>query len=398
MSYTSSYSLSVPPNIFTRCYDDEMIVCDTLLQKVYIVNEIGARIVQIIEKEELSSLEKIITILQNEYDVEFDLLSTTCQSFIAEMVLNGVVKLGTNNIDAIPKNETLSIGFSEHDCELLFQKKMSTKQTLYSALIELTYKCNLACKHCYVNGNTFPVPELTTNRIFSLLDELYDNNIFRLVFTGGEVFLRSDFIDILKYAISKRFLVDIYSNATLLDERMIRKISSYHIRSFHASIYSVSPKMHDYITGVESSFEKTITALRLFKACGIATNIKTTLMLFNQHELSLLAGLAKEIGATFQPSLSIEPKLNGCKQPLDLRISDFRIAREILSNEVFYQPIFRGENAQLKNSQDSICNMGRSSISIDPAGNVFACNSLRYKIGHINTQSIREIWMNSPQL
>ena len=294
-------SLYIPSNVFSRVYDAEMIVCDTSEHKTYIVNEVGARILQSIEDKEAQSLDEIIHILKDEYDVEDILLSDVCQSFIKEMLEWGVVR--TPNYDFKRKGNSASENvYSEEDSEYHLQKKMSSKHRLYSALIELTYKCNLRCKHCFAISHAQTVPELTTNEVLSLLDDLHMNNVFRLVFTGGEVFLRDDFLEILKYAISKRFLIDIYSNATLLNDNLIREIANCKIRSFHTSIYSHIPEKHDLITGKKASFGKTVTALRSFKQCGLMTNVKTTLMRYNQHDLPMIKKLANEIGASFQPS------------------------------------------------------------------------------------------------
>ena len=72
------------------------------------------------------------------------------------------------------------------------------------ALLELTYKCNLHCRHCYINKNPHK-KELTANQIKGLLNELKENNTMFLTLSGGELFTRKDIWEILEYANKKNW-------------------------------------------------------------------------------------------------------------------------------------------------------------------------------------------------
>src|SRR3990172_4107083 len=81
-----------------------------------------------------------------------------------------------------------------------------------SAVLELTYECNLRCRHCYIVNQDRAV--LGTSAIFSILDELAEAGTLFLAFTGGEILLREDFFDVAEYAKRKHFALSILTNGT----------------------------------------------------------------------------------------------------------------------------------------------------------------------------------------
>ena len=169
--------------------------------------------------------------------------------------------------------------YKTDDIEADFQLNFIKEQKLYAALVELTYRCNLRCSHCYAVESESAKRELTTSDSINLFDELYDNGIFRLTLTGGEIFVRNDILQIIEYAYKKGILIDLFSNATLLNEEIVKKLVDFHIRSFQVSIYSHKPgsKIYDAI-GIKVRFERSFNALRLLKKYHISTNIKSVMM------------------------------------------------------------------------------------------------------------------------
>jgi len=93
----------------------------------------------------------------------------------------------------------------------------------YSVMFELTYMCNLNCRHCYVvidNDDT----ELSMEEITEIINQLLDMGTFYLTFTGGEIFTRKDLLDIAMYAKKKGFLLTFMTNGTLITPEKIEEI------------------------------------------------------------------------------------------------------------------------------------------------------------------------------
>lgn len=90
---------------------------------------------------------------------------------------------------------------------------------LYFASIELTQNCNFRCKHCYCPDKKFS--GLTLEECKIIIDKLSNTGCLFLNLTGGKIFTHKNFIDIYKYAKNKGFIIDLLTNASLIDESII---------------------------------------------------------------------------------------------------------------------------------------------------------------------------------
>ena len=103
---------------------------------------------------------------------------------------------------------------------------MGKNHQLYSVIFELTPKCNLNCVHCYLHDHHCS-EMLSYNKIIEIIDILYEKEVLFLTFTGGEIFTRKDFLDIYTYAKKKGFIIELYTNASLITEDIISALSKY---------------------------------------------------------------------------------------------------------------------------------------------------------------------------
>ena len=370
--------LYINKNIFFRIYNDEVFVADTKLDKYYIFNESMGEILSFIKRRPGSSTEDLHKHFSRIYGTD-----------IAEI----------KDDLALAVNELLNyqIIYDDFNIENYMTMRAIEKKQLYHALIELTYRCNLSCKHCY--AETSCKNEMSTEQVKHIIDQLAEMNVMYLTFTGGEVFVRKDFIEIFDYAIEKGFVIEIFSNGVIVSDKTIRHISSKHIKCFHCSVYSHIPQVHDAITGQVGSFEKTLKTLKEFKRRGLKINIKTVIMNGNKDSLEGLIELAENIGASLQVGLNVTPKNSGDLTPTQLRINSVCEYENILRilNKA------KGRRVELlkppeRSNDDNLCGAGLCSISINPYGEVFPCNGMTVKIGDINESGIKEIWENSEAL
>src|SRR2546423_3611646 len=82
--------------------------------------------------------------------------------------------------------------------------------------LDLTYRCNERCVHCYLDHHDHG--EMTTSEIKSLLDEMADAGVFILTLSGGEIFLRKDFFEIVEHARRLMVCVKLKTNPILIRE------------------------------------------------------------------------------------------------------------------------------------------------------------------------------------
>ena len=74
--------------------------------------------------------------------------------------------------------------------------------------------------------------------------------------------MRKDFFEILEYARAKMFSVKLKTNAVLIHEKEAQRITSLGVESVQVSIYSHRPEVHDAITKLPGSLERSLDAIR----------------------------------------------------------------------------------------------------------------------------------------
>lgn len=279
--------------------------------------------------------------------------------------------------------------------ENYFQNHVLMPETLYSVLLELTYRCNEVCRHCYCVND--PIDELTTEEWKGVLDQLAAMNVLELVFTGGDLFVRKDAFEILEYAYSKRFLFTVFTNGIALGDSEILRLKACHPKSIHFSVYSHIPEKHDAFTQVKGSFEHTMSAIRRCLLVGIPVNIKTLAMNYNADDIEGIMALARKLGTTVQVGMAVNAKNDGDASPTQFRLDSVDAYEKIIA--VVNRNIeFRCEREfeKERTKEDRLCGAGVNDLSIDPYGNVYPCNALRLACGNVRKQGIREIWERSP--
>ena len=173
-----------------------------------------------------------------------------------------------------------------------------------SVILKLTEACNLRCKHCfYANQPGFynKNSELTTNEILELVDFLADEiNILSITLTGGEVFIRKDFFEILKHIKQKYLPVIIQTNGILVDEvkaQQLGEVLNYKTDSVQISLEGADSKSHDEIRG-SGTFEKTINAIKLLRQNSVRVRINMTLTTVSAPKMDSIFELCDDLNIT----------------------------------------------------------------------------------------------------
>ena len=160
----------------------------------------------------------------------------------------------------------------------------------FSAQLDLTYRCNEQCVHCYLDHDDHG--EMTTAEIKNLLSEMAEAGVFILTLSGGEIFMRKDFFEILEHARALTFCVKLKTNAVLVREKQAARLRDLGVESIQVSIYSHRPDVHDAITKVPGSFRRSVDAIRFLRAQGLKVVIANVLMtgnMLDHHGVRALA-------------------------------------------------------------------------------------------------------------
>lgn len=128
------------------------------------------------------------------------------------------------------------------------------------AWIEITQNCNLKCVHCY-NGKSFSTSNMCYNDFENVIDQLEALGIKRIQLIGGEPFLNPDIEKMLCYASRKMEFIEIFTNGTLVNDKIIELLKTKNIH-LALSVYSYIEKMHNTVTQDASSFSRTIETIK----------------------------------------------------------------------------------------------------------------------------------------
>lgn len=264
----------------------------------------------------------------------------------------------------------------------------------HAAILELTRRCNLACRHCYATPEKGR-RELSFDEIGRVLDELRELGALFLTLCGGDPTVNRGFLPIVRRASAARFAVQFFSNGLLIDEETADELAKLSV--FHAgiSLYGATPETHDDITRRRGSYAKTVRAARLLRERGIHVVFKFIATARNAHEAWAAAEMAAGLGIPIRVDATITARDDLNRDTLALQPAR-ELHKRILRS--FQADDFAPHAADREGNRDLSCGMGKTLLSINAYGDVFPCVTLPIPAGNVRYAPLREIWEGSALL
>lgn len=147
----------------------------------------------------------------------------------------------------------------------------------------LTQSCNLRCPHCYLSAGEKLQDELSTSEICDILSSFSAHGGKNVTLTGGEICMRSDLSEIVRFAKKCGLLVELFTNGTLWTETVIAELSAF-LDKVQVSIDGFDEKSNSKIRG-KNNFSKALNAVTLFYNHKIPVTVAVT-PLFNEDLLT----------------------------------------------------------------------------------------------------------------
>lgn len=138
----------------------------------------------------------------------------------------------------------------------------------------LTNSCNMRCPHCYMNAGKAYENELSTEEIFQILDAYKQNGGVDVKLTGGEISLRKDLFDIVKYGADIGLHMELLTNGTLWSRAKIEKIVPY-ITVVQISVDGYNEEENAKVRG-KGNFQKALNAIHHFATSGAKVHVAMT--------------------------------------------------------------------------------------------------------------------------
>jgi radical SAM protein with 4Fe4S-binding SPASM domain len=268
-----------------------------------------------------------------------------------------------------------------------------------SVQLDVTYRCNEECVHCYLDHEDHG--EMTTAEIKNLLDQLASAGVFFLTLSGGEILLRKDFFEILEYARALLFSVKLKTNAVLIREKQADRIKALGVESVQISIYSHRSEVHDSITKVPGSLQRSVNAIRFLKARGLKVIIANVLMLQNVQDYAGVRALAAELGVECTIDPTITPKMDGDRSLLNMAVGESTL-QEVFRDEKLVGNVEEFCAPPKKANEDDLdvipCSAGHTACYVSPYGDVYPCVQFPLPSGNVRKTKFLDIWRHSDQL
>lgn len=323
-----------------------------------------------------------------------------------------------------------------------FNRKAAELRIPLSGSLELTWRCNLRCIHCYHdglhsghhnsqdndqhgdhrhdhrggrhggscdptpppldprpdrNGGGPPGAELPTERWLSILDEIADAGCLYLMLTGGEPLLREGFADIYRHSRIRGMLVTVFTNGTLVTKDIVELFGEYPPQAVEVSLYGACDETHDRITSVPGSFRRTMEGIRLLQEAGVRVKLKSILMTCNQKEFHGIETIARDRGLKFRFDAAIFPRFHGDKSPLELRVPpEEAVEMEFADPERARNWLEYHERQKLLELTDKLyqCGAGLTSFHVDPSGSLSPCLMAREPSYDLSSGNFKHGWTN----
>lgn len=178
-------------------------------------------------------------------------------------------------------------------------ERIENQRVPLSFELEITARCNLNCRHCYINlpSNDHQArnQELSLEEIERLAEEAVSMGSLWCLITGGEPLLRPDFADIYLTLKRKGLLVSVFTNATLINEEHVKLFKEYPPRDIEITVYGVSYETFERVTRRPRAYHHFLRGLNLLLDNGIPVRLKAMTLRSNREELGRIRSFCQAL-------------------------------------------------------------------------------------------------------
>ncbi len=285
----------------------------------------------------------------------------------------------------------------------------------------LNYRCMLRCKMCYIwntQGERDPETSMEQKKAFVASLKGFVDPGFEFHLSGGEPLLTEGILDLTRFIVDEGYKVNLVTNGFLVNESLAKQIVSSGLHTITFSLDGATAKTHDFLRGIEGSYDKILRAIDYVDGCRTGTRpsiaILTTIMQRNMDELLVLTERVngdpriemisfQAITQPFSQAMDNDwftKEENRFLWPQDsqktsdtmetlraLKVKGYKIGNQP-NHFLHFREYFKSPNTFLKKIK---CNLGDYEFHVDPYGKAFFC-CLMEPFGNIKGDRIPEVW------
>ncbi len=307
------------------------------------------------------------------------------------------------DLETTKENSSLSVAHPEKTTLDFLEEYFKGKSQLTNLHIEITSKCNERCVHCYI-PHDFKISGMDPDLFYDVLEQCKNMRLLHLTISGGEPMLHKNFYDFIRRCREFDFSVNVLSNLTLLNDEIIKEMKMNPLLGVQVSLYSMDSNIHDEITQLKGSFEKTKESILKLIENDIPLQITCPIMKQNKNCYGDVMKWAKKHKIHAGDDYGLIARYNHTTQNLSCRLTMDEIKEvikdKIVNDSKFIEEMLHDvEKKRTKTDEDVVCSVCHSSICIADNGNVYPCAGWQdYIVGNVKENSLQKIWDNSEKV
>lgn len=294
--------------------------------------------------------------------------------------------------------------YTERETSIEMSEYLKKHPTIMSFQIEIASMCNERCIHCYI-PHSEKTEYMSYEMFEKVLKDLNDMGTIGVILSGGEPMCNPRFLDFLRLIQKYDFAVSILSNLTLLNDEIFEELKKMRQVSIQTSLYSMDAKIHDKVTCLPGSFEKTKSAIEKLVANNIIVQVSSPAMKANKESFKdVIDWCENKMKIRAHTDYAIMAESNGCIENLQNRLSldeTREFINNLIDNDKEYQEMLKSQDLSKEvtrkiNPDDNLCGIGIDSAAMNVSGDVIPCSGFEsLKCGNVKDKSIKDIWENS---
>ncbi len=290
----------------------------------------------------------------------------------------------------------------------------------FQVVWDVTYACNLRCKHCYAIAGKALSDELTTDEALDTIDKLDRLGVTIIAFSGGEPLVRKDFFELASYAAEKGIYVAVATNGTMINEETAKKLKECGVGYVQVSLDGMKDT-HDSFRGINGVFDKTLEGIKNCVKQGLFVSVSMTVTKMNYHDVKAVVDLCEELRVNWFMHYNFIPVGRG-REIVELDLSpeereellrflyekNYTSGLSLLSTAPQFARIalqcqgsiipthFYNINAhnRLRQLAEFIggCGAGRFYFAIKANGDIQPCVFFPLKVGNVREDDLEKLW------
>lgn len=414
-------------NSYIRIYDDGKLgyITNQLTRHDRTYDEAGADFLSQISRQPVSIDVAVANLCSLYENTDEETIRTDFSEFVKDLASHMFVVIGENEEEldsqdldfsySMENPKTLVEDFTQHTKEKANRTTQdflllhdAEKPRLAGLQFELTSRCNERCIHCYIpNGKKNKGIDMPFGQFKSILDQYAEMGGIHVTLSGGEALMNRDIIKMLRYCREKDMQISLLTNLISLTDDEVGVLKEVNVSLVQVSLYSMKAHIHDQITTVKGSFEKTKNAIEKLHAADVPVQISCPVMKANKEGYKEVMEYAQSLRMKSQTDfiMMAQADLDTANLANRLSIAETEnVIRDILNFDTGYK-VSTLENDALSSipaeefAERPLCSAGVNGLCVTSNGEVYPCAGWQqYVVGNVFKQTLKDIWEHSEKL